>query len=295
MSTDAIPESPAPPGDLAGIVDLERYPLTAPDGAGWRRAVQAVRTELADGGCSVLPGFVPAGPREALRTECAGLAGQAHYDEERVNVYNTAPDPRLPDDHPARRTTLRGNAFVPRDRIPAGALIQRLYTGPPFQRFLAACLGLPAVHPLADPLAGLCVNIVVPGKEHPWHFDTNEFAVSMITQEPEAGGVFEYCPDIRSPGAENFADVAAVLDGAGGDRVRRLRLHPGDLHLFHGRYAMHRVVTVRGTRARHSAIFAYSDRPGVVGTRERTRQLIGRLTPAHRSDDGAGRSDALLD
>lgn len=296
MSTDATPGSPASiDPEIADIVDLERYPLTEPDGAGRRRAVRAARRELAAAGCSVLPGFVPAGPRDRLRVECADLAGQAHYDEERVNVYNTAPDPRLPDWHPGRRTTLRGNAFVARDRIPRDALIHRLYTSPLFQRFLADCLGLPAVYPLADPLAGLCVNVVMPGREHPWHFDTNEFAVSMITQEPEAGGVFEYCPDIRSPRTENFADVAGVLGGLREDLVRRRRLRPGDLHLFRGRYALHRVSEVGGTRARHSAIFAYSDRPGVVGTPERTRQLFGRLTSAHRGDDGTGRADTLLD
>lgn len=294
MSTDAIPE-PQASTDVAGIVDLERYPLTTPDSAGWRRAVRAARAELAAGGCSVLRDFVAAGSRETLRTECADLAGQAHYDEERVNVYNTAPDPRLPHGHPGRRTTLRGNAFVARDRIPRDALIHRLYTSPLFQRFLADCLRLPAVYPLADPLAGLCVNIVMPGREHPWHFDTNEFAVSLITQEPEDGGVFEYCPDIRSPQAENFADVAAVLGGAGDHLVHRRRLCPGDLHLFHGRYSLHRVSEVGGARARHSAIFAYSARPGVVGSPERTRQLFGRLTPAHRGGDGTGRSDALLD
>jgi len=35
------------------------------------------------------------------------------------------------------------------------------------------------------------------------------------------------------------------------------------------------------SRARHSAIFAYSERPGVIGSPARTRQLFGRVTPAH--------------
>jgi hypothetical protein len=41
------------------------------------------------------------------------------------------------------------------------------------------------------------------------------------------------------------------------------------------------VSTVAGPRARHSAIFAYSERPGVIGSAARTRQLFGRVTPAH--------------
>jgi hypothetical protein len=188
---------------------------------------------------------------------------------------------------------LRGNAFVARQDIPAEFIIQRLYSSELFQRFLADCLGLPRVHPLADPLSGLCLNIVTPGREHPWHFDTNEFAVSMVTQQPERGGVFEYCPQIRSADAENLSAVASVLRGDGAQLIHRLPLRPGDLQLFHGRYSLHRVTAVGGETARHSAIFAYSDRPGVVGKPERTRQLFGRLAPAH--DIAAVRSDGLLD
>jgi hypothetical protein len=274
---------------VAGIVDTDRYPLAEPGSPRWARAVDGARRDLRGSGCSVLRDFVPAQRLAALRAECASVAGKAYYGEETVNVYNTVPDPSLPAGHPARRTTVRGNAFVARDDIPADFIIHRLYTCERFQRFLADCFGLPAVYPLADPLAGLTVNVVRPGQEHPWHFDTNEFAVSMVTQEPARGGEFQYCPHIRSAGAENLEDVDAVLRGAGDGLVRRLSLRPGDLQLFHGRYSLHRVTQVRGTEARQSAIFAYSGRPGVVGNAERTRQLFGRVTTEHGAavpDDG---------
>jgi hypothetical protein len=144
-------------------------------------------------------------------------------------------------------------------------------------------------------LSGLCLNVIAPGRAHPWHFDTNEFTVSMVTQEPEAGGVFEYCPNIRSARAENFEDVRAVLAGRGEHLIRRLALRPGYLQLFTGRYSLHRVTSVDGT-ARHSAIFAYSQRPGVIGTVARTRQLFGRVAAAHLAAEGrAVRVDQLMD
>jgi hypothetical protein len=155
-----------------------------------------------------------------VRREGAAVALLPYYDIESVNVYNTDPDESLPADHPARIPTQRRNAFVARNTIPAGALIHRLYTNAEFQAFVAACFGLPRVHPLADPLSGLTLNVVTPGRSHPWHFDTNEFTVSMFTQAPKAGGVFEYCPGIRSAQAENTGDVRAVLDGRGELAVR---------------------------------------------------------------------------
>ncbi|WUH97189.1 arpA protein [Spirillospora sp. NBC_00431] len=281
---------------LGRVVDTVRYPLTEPGGAGWNRVVSRTRDELAKSGCRVLPDFIRASARDALRTECAKIAPHAHYDVETVNAYNIDVRTPLPEDHPGRVTVERGNAFVARDHIPAGSIVHLLYSSGHFQRFVAACFGLPRVHELADPLSGLCLNVVNPGMEHPWHFDTNEFTVSMLTQEPEGGGAFEYCPNIRSAESENFGDVRRVLTGRGDDLVRRLDLRPGDLQLFKGRYALHRVGAVTGTTARHTAILAYSERPGVVGSVARTRQLFGRVLPEHLAAEGrAVRGDRLLD
>ncbi|MEU0532783.1 HalD/BesD family halogenase [Amycolatopsis tolypomycina] len=275
------------------MVDTDRYPLTDPDGPAWREVVRRTRAELAGAGCSVLADFVRPELREVLRAECAALEPHAYTKVERVNAYNTAIDEPLPEDHPGRTILERGNAFVARDRVPPSAIIARLYTSPVFRRFVADCFGLPELHELADPLSGLTLNVIAPGRAHPWHFDTNEFTVSMLTQAADGGGTFEYCPNIRSATDENFAAVRSVLAGDTGP-VRRLDLRPGDLQLFKGRFALHRVSTVEGAIARHSAIFAYSERPGVIGSAERTRQLFGRVLPAHLAGRSV-RGDELLD
>ena len=274
------------------LVDTGRYPLTEPGGATWREIVGRTRDELRDVGCSVLKDFIRPESLDVLRTECAAVAPLAYATVELVNAYNIALDTPLPDDHPGRTIMERGNAFVARDQFPATAAIQRLYTNAMFQRFVADCFRQPELHELADPLSGLTLNVIAPGRAHPWHFDTNEFTVSLLIQEAEGGGHFEYCPNIRSATSENLGDVRAVLAGES-DLVRRLDLRPGDLQLFLGRYSLHRVGIVAGTVARHSAIFAYSERAGVIGSPERTRQLFGRVLPEHLAD--AVRGDNLLD
>ncbi|MFD9215899.1 MULTISPECIES: arpA protein [unclassified Streptomyces] len=281
---------------LDQVVDTNRYPLSELDGAEGQAVIARARRELADLGCTVLPDFIRPALQDVLREEGSSLAPRAHHDLETVNVYNIAVDADLPEDHPGRRTFQRGNAFVARDRIPDDSLIGRLYSDAAFRDFVARCFGLPRLYELADPLSGLVLNVVSPGMEHPWHFDTNEFTVSMLTREAEDGGVFEYCPNIRSAQDENFTAVRDVLDGRGGRLVRRLPLRPGDLQLFKGRYSLHRVSPVRGGTARHSAIFAYSERPGVIGSVARTRQLFGRVLPEHLEAEGrAVRGDRLLD
>jgi hypothetical protein len=279
------------------VVNTTDYPLSEPTSVEWKDLVSRTRRELQDHGCSVLPDFIRSSLLDTLQSECDTIAPLAYYDVETVNAYNIAPDPSLPVDHPARIAMQRGNAFVARDRIGEDFIIHQLYVSQAFQHFVASCFGLPRFFELADPLAGLCLNVVNPGMGHPWHFDTNEFTVSMLTREPQAGGVFEYCPNIRSAQAENFDDVRSVLTGDGEHLIRRLALRPGDLQLFKGRYSLHRVSDVRGETARHSAIFAYSERPGVVGSVERTRQLFGRVLPEHlmAAENRAVRVDQLLD
>ncbi|MDN5749613.1 MAG: arpA protein [Pseudonocardia sp.] len=281
-------------GGIEHVVDTDRYPLA--DQPGRSALVARARRELRGTGCCVLPDFVRPELRETLRLESGQLADRAYHHVETVNVYNTEPDPTLPPGHPARTTMERGNAFVARDEIPERFVVHRLYASPLFRRLVADCFGRSEVHELADPLSGLVLNVVSPGRSHPWHFDVNELTVSMLTQGSEGGGVFEYCPNIRTAQEENVDDVRAVLDGRDSHPVRRLTLRPGDLQLFLGRYSLHRVTPVRGTTSRHSAIFAYSERPGVVGTIARTRQLFGRVAEQHlAAADRAVRVDQLMD
>ncbi|WP_156757244.1 HalD/BesD family halogenase [Actinokineospora pegani] len=276
------------------VVDTDRYPLGATGSSELGEVVARARAGLAGDGCVVLADFIRPGLRAALREEGRSVEDQAHFATEVVNAYNIAVDADLPADHPGRRTLVKGNAFVARDRLPAHGVLSRLYTSEVFQRFVADCFELPRLHELADPLSGLVLNVVRPGMSHPWHFDTNEFTVSMLTQEADAGGEFQYCPGIRSQTEENLDDVRGVLDGDT-RLVKRLTLRPGDLQLFKGRFALHRVDTVTGQVARHSAIFAYSERPGVIGSVERTRQLFGRVLPEHHAAGRAVRGDTLLD
>jgi hypothetical protein len=281
---------------IARFVSVESYPILDPATSAWRACLARVHAELAAAGCSVLSGFIRPDWLDELAQQSRAIAPLAWRHVEKVNAYNVAFDRELPDDHPARIRLERGNAFVARDQIPRSFLIHQLFTSRAFQRFIAACFGLQRVYELADPLSGLCLNVLGNGREHPWHFDTNEFTVSLLTQEPESGGVFEYCPDIRSPRDENLAGVRDVLEGRARHSIRRLALRPGDLQLFLGRFALHRVSAIEGARERHCAIFAYTKEPGVIGSLERTRQLFGRVLPVHiTAAKQAVRSDQLLD
>lgn len=281
---------------LEGLVDLERYPLDRPDSDAGRGLIEACRRQLGVDGCVVLKNFVPPAAVDRLERETGRLSPEAHYNEGETNPYNSGGDDRLPPEHPKNRFDDRTNGFVAGDRIGDDTIIRRIYHNGGFQRFIAAVVGMDEIHEYADPLADLVVNVLREGCQHPWHYDTNEFIVTMLTQRPGAGGNFEYAPGIRSPDSENFEAVQAVLDGDR-SRVKSLDLQLGDLQIFFGRYSLHRVTPVEGDRERHSVVFAYAKEPGFVGRSERAQRIFGRMAPVHERmlHEDTRRSDALAD
>ncbi len=277
------------------IVRLDLYPIHEPDGVACRDLVARCRAELTVTGCCSLPDFLTPDGLTEMSALSERAAGAAHVSRIRTNVYFTKDDEALPPDHPKCRFMDRTSAFVPADSIPAGSVQRRIYDWPPFMPFVAACLGEPELHKYADPVADTILNVVGPGETFPWHFDTNDFSVSILTQAAEEGGLFEFAPNVRSPADENYEGVRKVLDG---DRrsILSLDLRPGDLQIFKGRNSLHRVTAVGGTRPRYTAIFSYAREPGMIGRVERTRQLYGKVLPAHLEAEQRGqRSDLLAD
>ncbi|SDN51284.1 HalD/BesD family halogenase [Vreelandella arcis] len=281
---------------LDGLIDLERYPINELASSNGEAFIADCRRQLEADGCVVLKNFVPEEALARLERETERLSPDAHYNQTETNPYNSDGDPSLPASHPKNRFDDRTNGFVAGDCIDHDTIIRQVYENPAFQRFIGAVVGLETIHQYADPLADLVVNVLREGCQHPWHYDTNEFIVTMMTRQSHAGGRFEYAPGIRSPEGENFAEVEKVIDGDR-SRLKALDLQPGDLQIFFGRYSLHRVTPVEGDKERHTVIFAYAKEPGFVGRPERAQRIFGRMAPVHERilKDGMQRSDSLAD
>ncbi len=279
--------------DYTTLIDLKRYPIDRP-GAELDAAIASVQADLAEDGCAVVSGFLTPHGVGALTKEADQTATFAHRSFNRTNPYFTEDDPALPGDHPKRRFYDRSNAFVPADNFTPDGAFRTVFDAPGFDAFIQACLQEERFFRYADPLADAIVNLAEEGPGFPWHFDTNNFTVTLAIQNAESGGAFEYAPAIRdAEGNENFDEVARVLDGTS-DNVRQLHLQPGDLQLFRGRYSLHRVAPLSGPRPRYVAILSYVEEPGMVASPERAKQLYGRVLPVHLEKAGR-RADTLID
>ena len=276
-------------------INTEKYPIDTPDAEVLKAAIDDVRGQLKANGCAVLKNFIRPEALAEMASEAAALSPLAHFTHAEATVYGGEPDRSFPEGHPRRRILKRENGFVAGDFIKQSTGLRQTYHSIDLKRFLSSCLGVDEIHEFGDPLAQLVINVVKPNDKHVWHFDSNEFVVTVLTQPAEAGGEFEYVPNIRSADGENYDAVQAVIEGrSSGAHVIDLR--PGDLQIFFGRYSVHRVRATSGTRDRHTAILAYSKQPGVLGKSEKTARIFGRKLASHdAADNQRPREDQLTD
>lgn len=282
--TDLRPTAMADPeiGLLDDLVDVGRYPLDRPGSPAWIGLIDRARAQLAATGSVNLDRFLTATALRSMADEVAAIAPHVPIREQTGSVYHrTDLEAELADDDPRTARLLWHAGHVTRDMLPPFSSTQRLYVSAQFKAFIAAVVGQDRVFEYADPLAGLVATILPPGGRYPWHYDTNEYVVTIMLASPESGGVFEYHRNLRQPGNENLDGLAAVLAGRPRKPARAICNQPGDLQLFLGRYSLHQVTEVGGSNARHVLVLSYAERPGVIGPVDRTRSVYGRVTEAH--------------
>ncbi len=298
--TDKMITEPGPTAameeSLGALIDVARYPIDKPHDPARADLVESCRRQLAESGCARLQAFINPEALVAMAGEVDARPSLMDRTADWQNPYLSDDDETLAPDHPVRRFHYRKNAFLCRDRFAAGDWVDRLFLRMELLEFLTDCLGLARLYHYADPMSGYLINVQEDGDTFPWHFDTNEFTISVMLQNPEGGGVFEYAPAIRNSADENYDAVAAVMAGER-SRVIALALEPGDLQIFKGRYSLHRVTEVAGLRPRYAAIFGYSEKPGVISKASRKLKLFGRCLDAQMEAEalGAVRTDSLRD
>ena len=236
------------------------------------------RNELETEGVLVLRDFFTDEVIQQAAEESAALEASAFYSNAVHNVYLTATDPELTGTHPFNRPVVSNKGLIADDLIATNSPLREIYADPRFRAFLGFVLGLESLYPYPDELSTIVISVASEGMELGWHFDTSASSVTMLLQSPDGGGVFEYVPEVRDADAGDmgFARVKRVLDGR--EPVRTLDFSPGDLVVFRGRNALHRVTTVDGSTTRSVVILAFNERPDASMSQEALRTFFGRTT-----------------
>lgn len=247
---------------VGGIVDTQRYPLGDLGDARRRALVARCRASFEAQGSFTLEGFLRAEALAEAAGQVEALMGRvAHRHVARHNVYFSDEVPGLPADHGALAPLESANYTLTCDQL-AGTHVREVYEWDGLLDFLVEVLDGPRLYRMQDPLARLNVMGYGEGDALDWHFDRSQFTVTVLLQEPQAGGTFEYRRHLRTDTEPRYDAVARLLAGEDPD-VRALPLPAGTLNVFAGRYAAHRVTPVEGPRMRMVAILSYVESPGM--------------------------------
>lgn len=258
-----------PPRDL---IDLARYPLDDPRGRA--ELVERCRRELTAESCVMLPGFVGADAVRRMAAEAISMLPRANRRDHDLTPYGP-PRTDLPADDPRSITSRSSMHVVAGDDMAESAEVQRLYRWDGLTHFIAEVVKADELYRVLDPIFNCNLSIIGEGDSHHWHFDSNDFVVTLLLQPAETGGDFEFAPYIRSEDDENYAGVADVLRGDRG-RVKTVRVEAGTLVLFCGKYSVHRVSPAQGKRKRLIALFSYDKRPDKMFSDESAIRVFGR-------------------
>jgi alkylated DNA repair dioxygenase AlkB len=265
------------------VVDLDRYPIGNLEGAAGRALIDRCRQELLATGVCVLPGFLTPGAVSEMVKVAEGLSDRAWASDEMHTVYFdpveseiSAPWARS---HEVR-SAKRGIAY---DYIPKSAPIRRLYESEDMTRFIGSALDKEVLYRSSDPLDALQITIFQAEDELGWHFDRSEFSVTVMYQQPEGGGDFEYLAALRSSVDENYRAVEEVLRSRTTSAVR-LPAAPGTLALFRGHHALHRVTPVIGLLPRINSVLTYGERPDMRLNDLTSALFYGRTSSLPRED-----------
>jgi hypothetical protein len=257
------------------ILNLERYPLDRVGSAEWQDLVDHSIAELAENGMFNLEDLLLPGVAEQAVAEIQPVMDKESHIHKRLhNIYFKPEIPELYAGHPALRQVETVSHTVCADQIPS-SIVLSIYEYEPLVQFLAATMGKSALHVMQDPLARANVMSYREGETLNWHFDRSEFTTTLLLQEPEAGGEFEYRSDLRADDDPNYEGVARLLEGRD-PNVKCLRLKAGNLNVFRGKNTAHRVTSVRGNRERMIAVFSYYEKSGVMFSDEERLGFYGR-------------------
>ncbi len=250
-------------------INSEIYDMTDP--VTRAKHISTARLQLELTGAASIPDFVTASALASMIEEARAHFHEAHRRDMQLG-FNPKDSLQSADPRLLARTSPYRMWTLGSDLLDEANALKSLYRSPELIAFIREIVGEKTLHCIADPLININVTYMADGDQQGWHFDDNEFVVSLLLQSPESGGNFEYVPDAtRRPAAE----IANVLDGQS-ELTRRLVPCAGTLLLFRGRHALHRVAPASGPRQRVIALLSYHTAPDFVYSDQVRMNGLGR-------------------
>ena len=257
---------------LSQVINLATHPIHN------TKYEQACKQQFDKDGVLVLKQFLTPAALTAVVDEGKNKQPLAFYTKSGHNVYLTQTDSSFSNNHPRNKWVQSSKGCITDDQINLDSPLRALYDAQELRSFLALVLGENKLHAYADPLSSINLHYASAGQELGWHFDNSSFAITLLIQSPTYGGQFEYVEKLRNSdqGDMNYTGVSQVLSGE--IEGQAVSVDAGDLMLFRGRDALHRVTPTLGDTTRMLVVLAYNAEANVALSESARMTFFGRLT-----------------
>ena len=234
------------------------------------------KEQLDKEGILVLNDFLSVDALNLMRREALSLKHKAYRTQSEYNIYVLPEDLNLPSTSVRNRRFISSKACIADDLIPANSSLRTIYESELFKKWICQLQELDCVFPYADNLSSININYYKAGDALDWHFDNSDFTITLLIQQCEKGGEYEYYPNMRynENGEEDYKTAEKCLDGLIKPECNLSR--EGTLMIFRGNQSLHRVCPVlKGERI--LITFNYNAKSGIALSEQSRKTFFGRI------------------
>ena len=214
---------------------------------------------------------------DSIQQEALSLEVKAFYCSQKHTVLLNQYDESIDKEDPLNIEVISDKGCVPHDLIKPNSQLNLLYHSPKFKNFLISVLGIKNIFPYRDTLSSINYNYYQNKQQLGWHFDNASFAITLMIQSPDKGGVFEYINKGRDYNS-NFIDKDFIYGVLNDEvKVKQLVVNPGTLVLFYGRNYLHRVTPVESIKPRILVTLNYNEEDNIKLSENARKTFFGRI------------------
>ena len=257
---------------LNQIVNLNLHPINQSE-----NYLKVCKNKLRKDSVLQLNNFLSSKSLYDIQKEANNLHSKAFYCSQNHTILLTKKNINISKDDPCNIEVKSNKGCVPHDLIPSNSNLRTLYNSNDFIKFLETVLDLKKIYPYADTLSSINYNYYEKNQQLGWHFDNASFAITLMIQSPNTGGIFQYVNKGRDF-ENNFIDkklIKSVLDN--NYPVNNLSVEPGSLVLFYGRNYLHRVTPVTSSKSRILVTLNYNLEKNIKLSENGRLTFFGRL------------------
>jgi len=122
---------------------------------------------------------------ERMKNEVDKNLNKIYFTSDKHNPYFTKDDKTLPENHPKRIFAVRQSGYLNSNDLETESDLNKFYDLEEMLKFTSDSLEVFPLHKWADPLGKNPYSVMHTDHYFPWHFDGNEFTLSILVQKAE--------------------------------------------------------------------------------------------------------------